>query len=62
MRHREQDSPPNPCAQPTRTAIGLLHPGLELPPGASFDPDPQTDLNAASLRAEAEQAKSHKAG
>ena len=51
MRHREQDSPQN--AQPrVRTAIGLLPPGLELPPGASFDPDPQTELNAESQRAE----------
>jgi putative (di)nucleoside polyphosphate hydrolase len=25
----------------------LLHPGMELPPGASFDPDPQSGLSAA---------------
>ena len=29
-----------------RTGQLLLHPGVELPPGASFDPDPQTSYAA----------------
>ena len=27
-----------------RTGSMLLHPAMELPPGASFDPDPQNSL------------------
>lgn len=54
MRNRDQDgyaqqSPPHTLA--LRAPSGLLLPGLELPPGASFDPDPQTSLNAAQQRA-----------
>ncbi|MNY38983.1 hypothetical protein D3C86_1736430 [compost metagenome] len=51
MRNREDGAAAPVTALPSRTTLGLLHPGLELPPGASFDPDPQTDLTAASQRA-----------
>jgi putative (di)nucleoside polyphosphate hydrolase len=58
MRNREQDGGAMSMnALPSRTTLGLLHPGLELPPGASFDPDPQTDLTAASQRAAAGNTK-----
>ncbi|HTH09385.1 MAG TPA: hypothetical protein VMA55_07435, partial [Acidovorax sp.] len=29
-----------------RTGSMLVNPGMELPPGASFDPDPQTSIPA----------------
>ena len=38
-----------------RTGSLLIHPGMELPPGASFDPDPQ---NSAPAPAEADAASS----
>ncbi|MEG0003784.1 MAG: RNA pyrophosphohydrolase [Comamonas sp.] len=58
MRNREQEGTMVPMTTlPSRNTLGLLHPGLELPPGASFDPDPQTDLTAASQRAAAGNTK-----
>jgi len=29
-----------------RSGAMLVHPGVELPPGASFDPNPQKDCSA----------------
>lgn len=48
---RPRDGQPEPIATPPRsTAVlrnhGLIqNPGMELPPGASFDPDPQNEAN-----------------
>ena len=36
-----------PALHPARAGSFRMNPGFELPPGASFDPDPQTDLTAA---------------
>ncbi|QXZ09912.1 RNA pyrophosphohydrolase [Comamonas sp. Y33R10-2] len=54
MRPREQDAN-QPDAEhpmhhtaalyPARTGSFRINPGIELPPGASFDPDPQTSLD-----------------
>lgn len=33
-----------PPVYPSRTGYLRVNPGMELPPGASFDPDPQTNL------------------
>lgn len=56
MRPREQESNPisnatahpvlhNQAVYPARTGSFRINPGIELPPGASFDPDPQTDID-----------------
>ncbi|MBV8248055.1 MAG: RNA pyrophosphohydrolase [Comamonas sp.] len=51
MRPREQEASPGgnvvhhtPALHPARTGSFRINPGMELPPGASFDPDPQTSL------------------
>ena len=41
MRARDMESPGSPLH---RAGSLLLNPGVELPPGASFDPDPQHGL------------------
>ena len=41
MRGRDGAPEPDPMIPQQRSGL-LLNPGLELPPGASFDPDPQT--------------------
>jgi putative (di)nucleoside polyphosphate hydrolase len=43
MRGRDAEHSPAPMF---RTGSLLLHPGMELPPGASFDPDPQNSMPA----------------
>lgn len=56
MRPREQEGSPinnatahpvlhNQAVYPARTGSFRINPGIELPPGASFDPDPQTDID-----------------
>ncbi len=56
MRPREQEGNPtsnatahpvlhNQAVYPARTGSFRINPGIELPPGASFDPDPQTDID-----------------
>lgn len=45
MRLREHD---HGSGLPYRSPQFLLHPGVELPPGGSFDPDPQSSLSLAS--------------
>ena len=45
MRARDHDQPMGSGMH--RVGQLLLHPGIELPPGASFDPDPQSGLPAA---------------
>lgn len=44
MRGRD---PEQHAGSPHRTGPLLVHPGVELPPGASFDPDPQSGCPAA---------------
>ena len=55
MRPREQEAGPPGAVQSAHQAPALYHartgsfrinPGIELPPGASFDPDPQTSINS----------------
>lgn len=48
MRPREMDVPGSLHAQaiyPARTGSFRFNPGMELPPGASFDPEPQADYD-----------------
>lgn len=49
MRPRDGQDPSQPAAprtaQPLRSHGLLQNPGMELPPGASFDPDPQNEAN-----------------
>ena len=54
MRPREQETGQpgavpsahqTPALYPARTGSFRINPGIELPPGASFDPDPQTNIN-----------------
>lgn len=56
MRPREQEGNPisnatahpvlhNQAVYPARTGSFRINPGIELPPGASFDPDPRTDID-----------------
>ena len=48
MRPRDGQDPSLPAprtAQPLRSHGLLQNPGMELPPGASFDPDPQNEAN-----------------
>ena len=48
MRARDHDQPHSGSGGvPYRVGQLLLHPGVELPPGASFDPDPQSCLTTA---------------
>lgn len=56
MRPREQEAGQQPgtvhsahtagALYPARTGSFRINPGIELPPGASFDPDPQTSLDS----------------
>lgn len=46
MRTREHDTAAGMYMH--RSGQLLLHPGVELPPGASFDPDPQTSYSAGA--------------
>ena len=47
---RARDAEPG-FGSPHRSGAMLVHPGVELPPGASFDPNPQRDTPAAPREA-----------
>ena len=43
---RMRDADPSQHTGTPRNLTLLVHPGVELPPGASFDPDPRTSMEA----------------